>query len=117
MNIQELPAQLIALIEQIDIEIAQKYDLCRVEFNRLFLKRKLTGIEKGKIILFYSIVCKAENYDDSPAQWNDFKKAGKLIYEAGGDSAMHDPTIWNFVPKTVERSIDMAWDGIGQWRG
>lgn len=48
------------------------------------------------------------------------KKNNELIEEAGRllntDNAMWDGLVWSFVPTRLKRTIDMMWDGIGDWR-
>lgn len=51
-------------------------------------------------------------------QWDEFhadiRKGGELVNETG---RMRDPLIWLFIPKEFWCSIEMKWDGIGEWRG
>jgi hypothetical protein len=50
------------------------------------------------------------------------RSGGGDLHASGGASSLeeglknlHDPLVWLFIPKALERSIDYAFDGIGSW--
>jgi hypothetical protein len=45
------------------------------------------------------------------------KDAGKMLYDSEGMQGMFDDLFWSFIPDRYRRTIDMAWDGIGEWQG
>ena len=45
----------------------------------------------------------------------DIIEGGKLLYKAYGMDGMRDPLVWSFIPKRFHRTIDILFDGIGEW--
>lgn len=72
------------------------------------------------LTLKYIITCVKNDPDNGdyydPENVSQLKKAGRLLYEADGMNGMHDGLVWSFIPKRYRREIDMAWNGIGEWK-
>lgn len=43
-------------------------------------------------------------------------EAGHLLYQEGGMRSMHDGLVWSFIPKRYHQDINLAWNGIGEWK-
>lgn len=42
------------------------------------------------------------------------REAGRMLYAVGGHAEMYKALqVW--MPKTLHRQIDYAWDGVGEW--
>jgi hypothetical protein len=74
--------------------------------------------EKGRYrVLEYIINCiiadplEGDYYEENNTKL--LKEGGELL---NTEDAMQDTLVWLFVPKRLERTIDMAWNGIGKWR-
>ena len=107
----------VAAHEAIEYNIYKEYNAIK-KFMETTEQSKYT-MARFKI-LGYMIKCidadpvNGDWYDEG--HMKELKDAGRMLYEAEGMRGMQDELVWLFVPKRFRREIDMAWDGIGEWR-
>lgn len=111
-----LPVEFLEHCKQMKEKETKARKLMEKRLNDLKQLKSTTDYEKGLILLFSACLNQDVTYDDTEKQWNDLKKAGILIYNAKGMRGLHGDYIWDCMPKSIDRVVDMAWDGIGEWR-
>ena len=113
----------LSIIDEFKIHFEEKRyldELARKKMKRCLDKlerlKSKSGYQEGVILLFKACLNQDESYNDTLQQLEDIKKAGNLIYETRGINGLCDDSLWNFIPKSMERVVDVAWDKIGEWR-
>lgn len=66
--------------------------------------------------LLEGVKAKGLHDKDDEINFDNLKKAGQLLYDAEGMRGLRDPLLWAFIPKCLQRTIDIAFDGIGEWK-
>jgi hypothetical protein len=70
----------------------------------------------GKIIELANYYASGGLSADNPKLVNEAVEVGKVLNQRGGISEMR--RIFNMVPQMQgKRTVDMQWDGIGDWKG
>lgn len=101
------------------------------EAARLNFFTELEGLEKlqsdkegtfgwGRLQIFKAAsLCLVKDSLSTPEEvrilTEQIHEAGEKMYEIEGMKGLHDPLIWLFMPKSWHRTIDKAFNGIGEW--
>lgn len=85
-------------------------------------KRKPTNDLRIKTIReahlsIYNALLVLENNPGATVDMKAIKEAARALYSVGGDKLLHDDLLWLFIPRGEQRIVDVAFDGVGEWRG
>lgn len=108
-----------ALIELIKYNVPKEYNALKKILGKQKTKNKYS-LARLKILRYLLDCVKHDPYNGDyydEVSEEGVKEAGKLLYEFDGMNGMTDRLVWSFIPKRYKRTIDMIWNGIGEWQG
>jgi len=98
----------------------KKNTLAEIEGIR---KKKQTPFQKARLIILEAVFDLAilDCYDDVEESkikklFAKIKTAAQDLVRVESNESLSDPLIWIFLPREVHRILDMAFDGVGDWR-